>query len=307
MLSGVLHHSSVLVMGTDAQQLQRMGFGARRLHGIEDVTPAFSAPASASASASASTSASTLASGTAGNLAPSVMHVDTPLEATVAVGGTGTLGHTCTASAPAPALVPLLLLDEEALYLLLRGALVVHTPSDSSGSSSSGSIGSSSSSDKQPDPTAKDVQEQQPLSFLAHYCTYAHFRDLGYVIRSGVNFGTDLCLYRTLPSLCHSEMCVTIVDARRGGGYAGVGGGIVGGGSRSRGGGGSGSEDGGCGGSGVLSWRSLGTLTRVIPDCAYSGRCIAGEASSSAGAETASHSQALTFCSTHTAEVCAQC
>jgi hypothetical protein len=34
-----------------------------------------------------------------------------------------------------------------------------------------------------------------------------------YVVKTGVNFGVDYCIYNALPSECHSEMCVTIVDA----------------------------------------------------------------------------------------------
>lgn len=36
-----------------------------------------------------------------------------------------------------------------------------------------------------------------------------------YVIRTGLNFGADYCAYQSLPSECHSEMCVTVVDAVR--------------------------------------------------------------------------------------------
>lgn len=36
-----------------------------------------------------------------------------------------------------------------------------------------------------------------------------------YVIRTGLNFGVDYCAYQSLPSECHSEMCITVVDALR--------------------------------------------------------------------------------------------
>lgn len=32
-------------------------------------------------------------------------------------------------------------------------------------------------------------------------------------MRTGINFGVDYCVYHALPSQCHSEMCVTVVDA----------------------------------------------------------------------------------------------
>ena len=34
-----------------------------------------------------------------------------------------------------------------------------------------------------------------------------------YIVRTGINFGVDYCVYHALPSVCHSEMCVTVMDA----------------------------------------------------------------------------------------------
>jgi hypothetical protein len=34
-----------------------------------------------------------------------------------------------------------------------------------------------------------------------------------YVVKTGMNFGADYCIYHTLQANCHSEMCVTVVDA----------------------------------------------------------------------------------------------
>ncbi len=72
-----------------------------------------------------------------------------------------------------------------------------------------------------------------------------------YVVRTGINFGVDYCIYHTLPSLCHSEMCVTVIDATKDSANSlnvctdSVG--VV-------------KED-----LNQLNWRHITTLTRVIP------------------------------------------
>jgi hypothetical protein len=85
-----------------------------------------------------------------------------------------------------------------------------------------------------------------------------------YVVRTGINFGVDYCVYHALPSQCHSEMCVTVVDAwgdRRQG--TAQGGDTC-----------SSSSAAACPAGKVntaparmdeLSWRHVTTLTRVIP------------------------------------------
>jgi hypothetical protein len=34
-----------------------------------------------------------------------------------------------------------------------------------------------------------------------------------FIIKTGIYFGVDYCLYRSLPSECHSEICILIIDA----------------------------------------------------------------------------------------------
>ena len=34
-----------------------------------------------------------------------------------------------------------------------------------------------------------------------------------FIIKTGIYFGVDYCLYRFLPSECHSEICILIIDA----------------------------------------------------------------------------------------------
>jgi hypothetical protein len=123
MLSGVLHHSNVLVMANgDTQQLQKMGFGARRLHGIgaAEEFPALRgfapAPAPATAPNPAPASVFASASASAGTAAlvmpsPAAVHANTPVGATPVGASLGNTQSTVTTAVPAPA--PLLLLDEE--------------------------------------------------------------------------------------------------------------------------------------------------------------------------------------------------
>ena len=59
-------------------------------------------------------------------------------------------------------------------------------------------------------------------------------------MKSGLNYGVDYTIYNTLPSKCHSEMCVTVVDAVTTTGTV------------------ANSTD-------NMSWRHLSTLTRVTP------------------------------------------
>eukprot|EP01032_Pedospumella_encystans_P014098 gene14098-16210_t len=52
-------------------------------------------------------------------------------------------------------------------------------------------------------------------NFPSKYKVFSYYKDKGYVVRTGINFGVDYCIYHTLPSLCHSEMCVTVIDATK--------------------------------------------------------------------------------------------
>mmetsp|Transcript_2258 Transcript_2258/g.3068 ORF Transcript_2258/g.3068 Transcript_2258/m.3068 type:complete len:415 (+) Transcript_2258:333-1577(+) len=68
--------------------------------------------------------------------------------------------------------------------------------------------------------------------FPAKYKVYSFFREQRFVVRSGMHFGVDFAVYRLLPTHCHSELCVAVLDQAE-------------------------SE---------LGCRHLATLTRVMPD-----------------------------------------
>lgn len=56
-----------------------------------------------------------------------------------------------------------------------------------------------------------DLQPDDP--FLVSYAVYHHFRSLGWVVRSGVKFGTDYLLYNRGPVFSHAEFAVIIVPS----------------------------------------------------------------------------------------------
>ncbi|KAL0027480.1 hypothetical protein WJX77_004371 [Trebouxia sp. C0004] len=47
--------------------------------------------------------------------------------------------------------------------------------------------------------------------FVHSYVAYYHFRSKGWIPRSGLQYGTDLVLYKQHPSLVHSTLCVIII------------------------------------------------------------------------------------------------
>lgn len=47
--------------------------------------------------------------------------------------------------------------------------------------------------------------------FVLSYIAYHHFRSKGWIPRSGLQYGTDLVLYKQHPSLVHSTLCVIIM------------------------------------------------------------------------------------------------
>lgn len=49
-------------------------------------------------------------------------------------------------------------------------------------------------------------------SFALTFAAYSYFRERGFWVRTGINYGTDLTLYRDLPARCHSEFCVLVVN-----------------------------------------------------------------------------------------------
>lgn len=49
--------------------------------------------------------------------------------------------------------------------------------------------------------------------FMLSYAVYHHFRSLGWVVRSGVKFGTDYLLYNRGPVFSHAEFAVVVVPS----------------------------------------------------------------------------------------------
>ncbi len=60
-----------------------------------------------------------------------------------------------------------------------------------------------------------------------------------YVVKSGIHYGVDYTVYRSHPSMCHSEMCVLVVDSLA-----------------------QATDE----SSASFSWKYLSTLTRIVPD-----------------------------------------
>jgi tRNA-intron lyase len=42
-------------------------------------------------------------------------------------------------------------------------------------------------------------------SFASFYATYHHFRESGFVVRSGIKFGADFALYNGRPETAHAQ------------------------------------------------------------------------------------------------------
>ncbi|KAJ5145868.1 uncharacterized protein N7515_000432 [Penicillium bovifimosum] len=55
------------------------------------------------------------------------------------------------------------------------------------------------------------IQPDDP--FMISYTVYHHFRSLGWVIRSGVKFGTDYLLYNRGPVFSHAEFAVVVIPS----------------------------------------------------------------------------------------------
>jgi hypothetical protein len=54
--------------------------------------------------------------------------------------------------------------------------------------------------------------------FIAKYAAHAHFRNQGWLPRSGLQYGADFVLYRNHPSLVHSDFCVVLAPEAGAGG-----------------------------------------------------------------------------------------
>ncbi|CAG7978193.1 unnamed protein product [Penicillium olsonii] len=63
-------------------------------------------------------------------------------------------------------------------------------------------------------PARDDTAALQPDDpFMISYTVYHHFRSLGWVIRSGVKFGTDYLLYNRGPVFSHAEFAVVVIPS----------------------------------------------------------------------------------------------
>lgn len=62
-------------------------------------------------------------------------------------------------------------------------------------------------------PRAISTQLKPDDPFMISYVVYHHFRSLGWVVRSGVKFGTDYLLYNRGPVFSHAEFSVIVVPS----------------------------------------------------------------------------------------------
>ncbi|CEJ60332.1 hypothetical protein PMG11_08909 [Penicillium brasilianum] len=62
-----------------------------------------------------------------------------------------------------------------------------------------------------PRPDSSQPEVDDP--FMISYVVYHHFRSLGWVVRSGVKFGTDYLLYNRGPVFSHAEFAVIIIPS----------------------------------------------------------------------------------------------
>lgn len=62
-----------------------------------------------------------------------------------------------------------------------------------------------------PRPDSSQLEADDP--FMISYAVYHHFRSLGWVVRSGVKFGTDYLLYNRGPVFSHAEFAVIIIPS----------------------------------------------------------------------------------------------
>lgn len=70
-------------------------------------------------------------------------------------------------------------------------------------------------------------------NFPMMFTVYNDLRKRGFIVKTAINFGMDYCAYRSHPKECHSEFCVRVFNSM----------------SAER-----------------ISWRSISTMTRVMPD-----------------------------------------
>lgn len=114
------------------------------------------------------------------------------------------------------------LLDEEAFYLLSHATIAI------------------------PDATVATLFAafyRNNSRFALKYKVFSHFKDQGFVVKGGANYGLDFSVYRRPPQFCHSEICCYVVNATEP---------FVDGKYNPQ--------------NGQVNWQQLTTLTRVMPD-----------------------------------------
>lgn len=128
---------------------------------------------------------------------------------------------------------PVMLFDEEAFYLFSHNLIQIKSKTQE------GEI-----------VTEKELWRkfiQKNDKFPLKYKVYEYFRKQNFVVKTGIHFGLDYSVYRTLPTHCHSELCVIVVDSLQKRSIEDI-------------------SDGRVEASGQIGWRHLSTLTRVMPD-----------------------------------------
>ncbi|MEL9991017.1 MAG: tRNA-intron lyase [Thermoproteus sp.] len=94
---------------------------------------------------------------------------------------------------------PLILSLYEALYLVERGVLEVYNDSQQLG----------------PD-DLKKIGISNLKNFEEIYLIYKYFRDLGYIVKSGLKFGALFSVYEKGPGIDHAPMVVVFLEPDRG-------------------------------------------------------------------------------------------
>ncbi len=207
---GVLKYNTVFVTDESLEKLTVRGFGARRLRQVLYSTPRSSSQG------------------------------ETPAKEGGNEDVLGATGSTLSA-VPSPAIAsrrvdtendksPMILFDEEAFFLFRLGILEL----------------------QHEDGTSVTEQElwgkflDKNNNFALKYKVYSYFRERNYVVKTGIHYGLDYAIYRTLPTHCHSELCALVVDGTQ---KTDVTGGLESAASTSQ-----------------VSWRHVSTMTRVMPD-----------------------------------------
>jgi tRNA-splicing endonuclease subunit Sen2 len=62
-------------------------------------------------------------------------------------------------------------------------------------------------------PRSLSVSSEPDDPFMLSYAAYHHYRAAGWVVRSGIKFGTDYLLYNRGPAFSHAEFAVTILPS----------------------------------------------------------------------------------------------